>query len=81
MLAISPSLIDRYGHVPNGNRSYYLSRSQPPFFAAMVELVASATATRTRIAEYLAALRRGVCVLDGRRDRSRPAARIAGWCA
>jgi alpha,alpha-trehalase len=33
-------LIDHYGHVPNGNRSYYLSRSQPPFFAAMVELVA-----------------------------------------
>jgi alpha,alpha-trehalase len=32
-------LIDHYGHIPNGNRSYYLSRSQPPFFAAMVELV------------------------------------------
>jgi alpha,alpha-trehalase len=34
-------LIDEYGHIPNGNRSYYLSRSQPPFFAAMVELAAS----------------------------------------
>ncbi|MGH8251895.1 MAG: alpha,alpha-trehalase TreF [Steroidobacteraceae bacterium] len=34
-------LIDRYGHVPNGNRSYYLSRSQPPFFASMVNLVAA----------------------------------------
>ncbi|MGD9599587.1 MAG: alpha,alpha-trehalase TreF [Steroidobacteraceae bacterium] len=33
-------LIDTYGHIPNGNRSYYLSRSQPPFFAAMVGLVA-----------------------------------------
>jgi alpha,alpha-trehalase len=33
-------LIDRFGHVPNGSRTYYLSRSQPPFFAAMVELVA-----------------------------------------
>ena len=31
-------LIDKYGHVPNGNRSYYLSRSQPPVFALMVEL-------------------------------------------
>ena len=31
-------LIDTYGHVPNGNRSYYLSRSQPPMFALMVEL-------------------------------------------
>jgi alpha,alpha-trehalase len=34
-------LIDTYGHIPNGNRSYYLSRSQPPFFAAMVELLAT----------------------------------------
>ncbi|MFE0754246.1 alpha,alpha-trehalase TreF [Inquilinus sp. NPDC058860] len=40
VLANFASLIDRYGHIPNGNRSYYLSRSQPPFFAAMVELVA-----------------------------------------
>ncbi|MEX8986037.1 trehalase family glycosidase, partial [Salmonella enterica] len=28
------------GHIPNGNRTYYLSRSQPPFFAFMVELLA-----------------------------------------
>jgi alpha,alpha-trehalase len=40
MLANIADLIRRYGHMPNGNRSYYLSRSQPPFFAAMVELVA-----------------------------------------
>jgi alpha,alpha-trehalase len=33
-------LIDRFGHVPNGNRTYYLSRSQPPFFASMVTLLA-----------------------------------------
>ena len=31
-------LIDTHGHVPNGNRSYYLSRSQPPVFALMTEL-------------------------------------------
>lgn len=33
-------LIDTYGHIPNGTRSYFLSRSQPPFFSFMVELVA-----------------------------------------
>ena len=33
-------LIDRYGHIPNGNRTYYLSRSQPPFFSLMIELLA-----------------------------------------
>jgi alpha,alpha-trehalase len=34
-------LIDTIGHIPNGNRTYYLSRSQPPFFASMVTLLAS----------------------------------------
>jgi alpha,alpha-trehalase len=33
-------LIKTYGHIPNGNRSYYLGRSQPPFFSCMVELLA-----------------------------------------
>jgi alpha,alpha-trehalase len=33
-------LVERYGHIPNGTRSYYLGRSQPPFFASMVELLA-----------------------------------------
>jgi alpha,alpha-trehalase len=31
-------LIDRYGHIPNGTRTYYLGRSQPPFFFEMVAL-------------------------------------------
>lgn len=34
-------LINTYGHIPNGNRSYYLSRSQPPFFSMMVDLLAT----------------------------------------
>jgi alpha,alpha-trehalase len=34
-------LISQYGHIPNGNRSYYLSRSQPPFFALMLDILAS----------------------------------------
>ncbi|SEB02295.1 alpha,alpha-trehalase TreF [Pedobacter hartonius] len=33
-------LINQYGHIPNGNRNYYLSRSQPPFFSLMVDLLA-----------------------------------------
>ena len=41
MLDNIASLIDRYGHMPNGNRSYYLSRSEPPFFSCMVELIAA----------------------------------------
>jgi alpha,alpha-trehalase len=48
-------LIATFGHVPNGNRTYYLSRSQPPFFAAMVGLYARATDTAAAI-RYLDAL-------------------------
>ncbi|MFT4025167.1 MAG: trehalase family glycosidase, partial [Flavihumibacter sp.] len=48
-------LIDTYGHIPNGNRSYYLSRSQPPFFAMMVELLAGIRGDQV-YAEYLPAL-------------------------
>jgi alpha,alpha-trehalase len=33
-------LIHQIGHIPNGNRQYYISRSQPPFFAFMVQLLA-----------------------------------------
>ncbi|WP_206711258.1 alpha,alpha-trehalase TreF [Aquisalinus flavus] len=32
-------LIDAYGFIPNANRTYYLSRSQPPFFFKMVGLL------------------------------------------
>ena len=34
-------LINTYGHIPNGNRTYYLSRSQPPFYAMMIQLLAT----------------------------------------
>ena len=50
-------LIERYGHVPNGNRTYYLSRSQPPFFAAMVELAAQRDGDAA-YRRYLGSLRR-----------------------
>jgi alpha,alpha-trehalase len=33
-------LIDNEGFIPNGNRTYYNSRSQPPFFACMIQLLA-----------------------------------------
>ena len=33
-------LLDTYGFIPNGNRTYYLTRSQPPFFSLMVGLLA-----------------------------------------
>ncbi|MBS1370654.1 MAG: alpha,alpha-trehalase [Lentisphaeria bacterium] len=32
------SEVNEFGFVPNGNRTYYLDRSQPPFLGAMIEL-------------------------------------------
>ena len=48
-------LIRTAGHIPNGNRTYYLSRSQPPFFGAMVGLLAESTDS-TQALPYLDAL-------------------------
>ncbi len=48
-------LIRTVGHIPNGNRTYYLGRSQPPFFGAMVGLYAAATDTAQAL-RYLDAL-------------------------
>jgi alpha,alpha-trehalase len=33
-------LIDKYGFIPNGTRTYYLTRSQPPFFSMMLDVLA-----------------------------------------
>jgi len=50
-------LIDEYGHVPNGTRTYYLSRSQPPFFFEMLTLLGDEGAP-AEFAHYLPQLRR-----------------------
>ena len=51
-------LIDTYGFVPNGNRSYYLTRSQPPFFVFMVELLARYEDGGATVEEFLPQLRK-----------------------
>ena len=48
------ALIDRYGHIPNGTRNYYLSRSQPPVFYLMLGLApARDPATRRKRLHWL----------------------------
>ncbi len=34
-------MINNLGFIPNGNRSYFLGRSQPPFFTLMIDLLKS----------------------------------------
>lgn len=48
-------LIHTIGFIPNGNRTYYLGRSQPPFFSLMVQLLAGIKGKEVLI-EYLPAL-------------------------
>jgi hypothetical protein len=40
-------LMATYGHIPNGIRTYYINRSQPPLFSEMARIVYEATANRT----------------------------------
>lgn len=58
MVANFASLVDRIGFIPNGTRTYYGTRSQPPLFVLMVELLASATREPAIIDQYGAQLGR-----------------------
>jgi alpha,alpha-trehalase len=61
-------LVDAYGHAPNGARSYYLTRSQPPFFFAMVELLSPADPPAA-FARYLPQLKMEYAFwMEGARD-------------
>ncbi len=51
-------MIGRFGYVPTANRTYFLSRSQPPFFVHMVRLVAKERGVLRTYAEYLPAMLR-----------------------
>lgn len=44
-------LIDTIGYIPNGNRTYYLGRSQPPFFSLMMKLLSELE--KNVLAKYL----------------------------
>lgn len=51
------ALVDRYGFVPNGNRHYYLGRSQPPVFVQYLDLLVDQDGLDAGL-EYLPQLRR-----------------------
>jgi alpha,alpha-trehalase len=49
-------LIDSFGYIPNGNRTYFLGRSQPPFFSLMVKLLSQES--EETLGKYLPQLER-----------------------
>lgn len=46
-------MIRKFGFIPTANRTYFLSRSQPPFFSHMVRLLATHKGRTNTLAEYL----------------------------
>jgi len=53
MIRNSTYMIRKFGFIPNGNRTYLLSRSQPPFFSHMVRLLARHQNRHLTLLEYL----------------------------
>ena len=49
-------LIDKFGFMPNGNRTYYLNNSQPPFLSRMVRHIYQVTREKEWVAEMYPAL-------------------------
>lgn len=61
-------LINTQGFIPNGNRTYYLSRSQPPFFSLMVRRLAEIEGDAVT-AEYLQEMEKEYAFwMDGAED-------------
>ncbi|NCU37722.1 alpha,alpha-trehalase TreF [Candidatus Saccharibacteria bacterium] len=49
-------MLRKFGLIPTANRSYFLSRSQPPFFSQMIKLLAKHRGRTRTYAEYLPSL-------------------------
>lgn len=52
MIKNAAYMLNRFGFIPTANRTYFLSRSQPPFFSHMVRLLAGHKG-RSVMVEYL----------------------------
>ena len=49
-------LINKYGYMPNGNRTFFLGATQPPFYFKMVEEIFEQTGDRIWLSESCAAI-------------------------
>ena len=66
-------LIDRYGFMPNGNRSCFLYNSQPPFFAKMIKELYEVTQDKDWLARVYPVLKKeNVFWQERRNTHTRP---------
>ena len=49
-------LINEFGFVPNASRTYFLSRSQPPYFSLMLDLISESTNDEKIYSQYFQTL-------------------------
>lgn len=71
-------MLDTYGHIPNGARSYYLSRSQPPYFSLMTQLTdKGAAAYLPQLEKEYAFFMEGVDSLSDQHPAHRRVVRLA----
>lgn len=61
-------LIEKYGKMPNGTRTFYLNHSQPPFFTQMVREVFDITGNLEWLVRILSDRREGISFLAGLPD-------------
>ena len=59
-------LIHEFGFVPNASRTHFLSRSQPPYFSLMLDLLVESTNDEKYTASIIVHWKR-ISILDGRR--------------
>ena len=72
------AMIGRFGFMPNGSRTYYLNRSQPPFFTRMVREVYAVTKDKAFLAEMYGAAAKEHAFWTARRKTPSGLFRYAG---
>lgn len=60
-------LVNKYGFMPNGNRTYYLNRSQPPFLSEMVKDLFNVTGDEEWLAHAYTVLKKEYDFWQGKR--------------
>lgn len=77
-------LVDKFGFIPNGNRSYFLGRSQPPFYSLMIRMLADIEGKKI-LKQYLPHLEKeygfwmkGADLLDEKNKWTRHVVRMPG---
>jgi len=71
-------LVQRFGFIPNGSRTYFLNRSQPPYLAPLVQLLLDNGLSGAPVEEALAGVQAEYGFWDSKRNTASGLARYGG---